>query len=246
MLILALGMMTYSGYELVDICSEYAAGSEIYRDFANQFVSSDICGEKVVASYDLSPRLKEMVPISVDFDSLLKENKDIVGWIYSQDTPINYPVVQSTDNNYYLRRLLDGSYNIAGTIFMDCQNSPDLTDLNTIIYGHNMKNNTMFGTLQKYMDQEYYEKHPIIYYITPQQGYKVELIGGYVTDITSDIYKIPLKKEEQGALFEEIVEQSAFVTNTSFREGNRLITLSTCSYEYDTARFVLVGKIVDI
>ncbi|WP_318504128.1 class B sortase [Bacillus sp. T3] len=239
--LLAVGMMGYSANKLVGVYREYAARSKLYDDYANQFVNMDVKEQTASLSVDVED---EKAPLSIDFDSLLKENEDIVCWIYSEDSPINYPVVQSADNSYYLRRLLDGSYNVAGTIFMDHRNSPDFTDLNTIIYGHNMKNDTMFGTLKKYKNQEYYDKHPVVYLITPRQAYKVELIAGYVIDDASNIYNIPQTKEEQKAQFVKIKEQSTFAANTSFQEGDRLVTLSTCSSEFDSARFVLVGKII--
>lgn len=88
--------------------------------------------------------------MEINFDILKSKNKDIVAWIYSEGTQINYPIVQSKDNDYYLRRLLDGTYNQGGTIFMDYRNNKNFEDYNTIIYGHNMKNNTMFGTLINY------------------------------------------------------------------------------------------------
>ena len=93
--------------------------------------------------------VSETAPITVDFERLQEENKDIIAWLYCPDTEINYPVVQSKDNEYYLRRLLDGTWNIAGTLFMDYRNAADCSDLHTIIYGHNMKNNTMFGSLHR-------------------------------------------------------------------------------------------------
>lgn len=105
--------------------------------------------------------VSETAPIKVDFERLQEENKDIIAWLYCPDTEINYPVVQSKDNEYYLRRLLDGTWNIAGTLFMDYRNAADCSDLHTIIYGHNMKNNTMFGSLPKYSKQEYYEEHSV-------------------------------------------------------------------------------------
>ena len=89
--------------------------------------------------------------------------KEIIGWIYSDGTPINYPIVQTTNNEYYLRRLIDGTYNQAGSIFMDYKNSSDFSDYNTIIYGHNMKNDSMFGTLTSYESQDYYNEHKEMY-----------------------------------------------------------------------------------
>ena len=92
----------------------------------------------------------DIVPIQVDFDVLSKENQDVIGWLYCPDTSINYPVVQAADNEYYLHRLLDDSKNAAGTLFMDYRNSADLSDWNSVIYGHNMKNGSMFGSLPDY------------------------------------------------------------------------------------------------
>lgn len=102
---------------------------------------------------------KEVAFIVVDFEELWKENGDVVGWLYCPDTVINYPVVQGDDNDYYLRRLLDGSNNIAGTLFIDARNKGDFSDWNTVVYGHNMRNDTMFGTLTEYASQEYYCSH---------------------------------------------------------------------------------------
>lgn len=231
--ILAIGMMSFSGYKLWNIHSEYAAGEKLYDDYANKFVDT-------VEAAEMDTN------ISIDFDALFAENEDIVGWIYSEGTSINYPIVQSSDNDYYLRRMLDGSYNTAGSIFMDYRNSSDLTDSNTIIYGHNMKNGSMFGTLKEYRNQEYYDNHPIIYYITPEQTYEVQLVTGYVTNPWSNTYNIPQTTEEQDELFEEMSSQSTFESDSSFEEGDNLITLSTCSYDFSDARYVVIGRIVNL
>lgn len=95
--------------------------------------------------------VQETAPIIVDFEVLQTENKDIIAWLHCPDTKINYPVAQSEDNSYYLRRLLDGSWNTAGTIFMDYRNSADFSDRHTVIYGHNMKNDT---TISLYISRE--------------------------------------------------------------------------------------------
>lgn len=238
--LIALGMMTFSGYKLWDIQSEYAQGEKIYEDYINNFVETGKVGDTVEAA--------EMErKISIDFDSLQKENQDVVGWIYSENTPINYPVVQSYDNDYYLRRTLDRTYNIAGSIFMDYRNSPDFTDFNTIIYGHNLRTETMFGSLKEYSNQEYYEKHPVMYLSTPGGDYAIELIAGYRTDIHDDVYILPQTEEELEDLYYEAVELSNFHGDSTFEEGDRLITLSTCSdYGDDDVRYILIGKLVTL
>ena len=250
LIILAMGMMVFSGTRLWEIYDEYAAGEEIYDNYVDKFVNNHQVAEAAeVEELEVSEEVSEEIskssaPISIDFDAIFAENKDIVGWIYSEGTPINYPIVQSSDNDYYLRRMLDGSYNIAGSIFMDYRNSADLTDSNTIIYGHNMKNETMFGTLEEYMDQDYYDNHPVIHYITPDESYEIQLITGYITDAWSDTYSIPQNPEELGELTSKMVSKSSFTSNYSFDEGDNLITLSTCAYDFNDARYVVVGKIL--
>lgn len=182
----------------------------------------------------------------MDFESLLKQNTDVVGWIYCENTPINYPVLQSSDNNYYLRRMIDKKYNIAGSVFMDYRCKADLSSLNTIIYGHNMKNDTMFGTFTEYKKQSYYDEHPVLWFLTPEQDYKIELIAGYVTPSTSDVYKDFYSQEELDIHIKDSIDKSTFVSGVNIAEVDNIITLSTCSYEYSTARYVLIGNVKEI
>ncbi len=256
-LMIAISLMSFSGYRLYDIYSEYKKGNDLYNNIAEEFVNisenTNTLDEKesetkksnseIPSISNQDNELEEGIDINVDFEALIESNEDIIGWIYSPDTPINYPIVQSEDNNYYLRRMLDGTYNTAGTIFMDYRNNKDLTDLNTIIYGHNMKNNSMFGTLDLYKEQEYYEKHPLVYLISPHQTIEIELIAGLVVSERSEIYDIPNDQDSLNSLYKRILEKSTFKSNVLLEEGDRLVTLSTCSYENDSARYVVVGKI---
>lgn len=231
--ILAIILITYSGYNLWGVYSEYALGERFYDEYASEFL--------IDLNKDLDPNLEEE-SFSVDFEGLQEKNKDVVAWLYIEDTAINYPIVQGKDNHYYLRRLLDGTYNIAGSIFMDCRNSADLNDLNTIIYGHNLNNGEMFGNLVNYARQEYYEEHPVMHLLTPEREYIVEMIAGYQTDVYSNVYQIPNTEEELMLLYDEIIELSTFKSNASLNHGDRLITLSTCSNGDYESRYVLIGK----
>lgn len=251
--------MSFSGYKLFGIYSAYAQGDKLYNEVANEYVEisfnqvrmetdaidqvQDVNLEEVDKSY----QERGSISLSVDFKSLLEKNNDVVAWIYSENTPINYPVVQSHNNDYYLRRTLDRTYNIAGSIFMDYRNSADFSDYNTIIYGHNLRTDTMFGTLQQYSDQKYYEEHPVIYLSTPEEDYAIELISGYRTDIDDDIYLLPQSEEELEDLYYKATKDSNFNANSTFEEGDRLLTLSTCSdYGDDDVRYVLIGKLISI
>ena len=135
-------------------------------------------------------RLSASIPFTVDFDVLNQENPNIIAWIYCDGTPINYPVVQGQDNQYYLRRLPDGSSNPSGSLFADFRNDRSFGDLNTLIYGHNMSDDSMFGTLTDYKNPSYYEEHPQFWILTKERAYLVDLIAGYVTGSDSDAYKL--------------------------------------------------------
>ena len=189
--------------------------------------------------------LVEAPPIFVDFDTLLAENPNIVAWLYSENTVINYPVVQGEDNLYYVDRLPDGRYNVHGSIFLDYRNLSDFGDFNSILYGHNMVNNSMFGTLHDYQNQSYYEAHPHMWIITPDAAYRLDLIAGMVTPSDSDAYDLFNSRDELHAHLEYALTQSVFDAGEVDVESIRhVVTLSTCSYEYPTARFVLIGNLV--
>ena len=186
------------------------------------------------------------VPIEIDFNVLKNKNKDIVAWIYSEGTLINYPIAQSKDNDYYLRRLLDGTYNQSGTIFMDYKNNSNFEDYNTIIYGHNMKNDTMFGTLTNYKKQEYFNEHQNMYLFTENKNFKIELFAGYITSSESDIYNFPKDMNSNEKLIKTAKEKSTFKSDLEVNSDDKIITLSTCSYDYGNARYVLLGVLKEL
>lgn len=232
----------FSLYQIIDTISEYAESAAIYDKLTEEIVKSNDTDVWNDEKENISAEI-EVAPISVDFNALLEQNKDVIGWIYCENTPINYPVLQSEDNNYYLRRMINQKYNIAGSVFMDYRCQADLSRPNTIIYGHNMKNDTMFGTFTDYNEQAYYDEHPILWLLTPVQDYKIELIAGYVTPSTSDVYKDFYTEEELKTHIEDSVKKSTFVSIADIASVDRIVTLSTCSYEYSTARYVLIGSV---
>lgn len=242
LLLLAAALLVgVSGYKLYGIYCEYAAGKTLYGDVAGQVVKSHSSSSVTEGGTE-----SEKAPVSIDFDALLQNNEDIVAWIYSEDTKINYPVVQAEDNDYYLRRLLDGSYNIAGTIFMDCGNRPDFSDLNTLIYGHNMKNDTMFGSLSRYKEQSYYDSHPVLWLLTRDKSYRVELLAGYTTSSDGEDYTLYTDSAAFSDYLTRAVQKSDFQTEVELSSVERVAVFSTCSYEYDQARYVLIGSLVSI
>lgn len=226
--LLAAGVFLYAGFRLVSTLREEAAS----RAAAEELI------ELAVTSAPDSP--EEAAPIQVDFDALRGENEEIAAWLYCPDTPINYPVYHAGDNDKYLRHLPDGQWNIAGSLFLDYRSAVDFSHGNSVIYGHNMKNKTMFGSLPSYREQSYYDAHPVLYLLTPGQDYRVELLSGFVTATDSPVYNLPLEGDAS-AVAELCAAQSDFASGAEVQPGDRLLTLSTCSYEYQNARYVLVG-----
>lgn len=235
-LIILIIIFLFSAYKVV----RYLVEAKINKKLNNDLIDKAIT---IIENNEESEDDENNVPFTVDFEKLKQENNDIVGWIYSENTPINYPIVQSKDNNYYLRRLFTGEYNTAGSLFMDYRNNPNIEDSNTIIYGHNMKNATMFGTLQKYRNQEYYDNHKIMYYFTPEKNYIVRLFAGFTESVESSLYQLGNINQNN---IEQLYRKSNFKSDVTVAEENKFLTLSTCAYEYDGARYVVIGLMQEI
>ena len=238
-----------SAFHIIKITYDYKTADKTNTEIQEQFVqmiepttesSSEPTGEP--SSESTAENKGIQVPVRIDFDALKQENNDIIGWIYCPDTPINYPVVKGKDNNQYLRADLKGKYLVSGTIFADYRNNEVGEDKNYIVYGHNMKNSTMFGTLVKYKDQTYYDSHPILYFLTPDANYIIELCAGAVVNRNSDIYQT-MPTENTIA---EIVSKSTFTSSAKITHDDEIITLSTCSYEFNNARYIIIGKIIKL
>ena len=176
----------------------------------------------------------------VDFASLQEINPDIVGWIYIEGTEINYPVVQGRDNQYYLKHLFSGEWNGSGCIFLDSRNRLDFSDRHSIICGHHMKNGSMFAALVEYKDPDYFNAHRTIYLYTPQGVYTATVFSAYVDVATSPQTTISFQDHAAFLSFVETMRnQSITKTDTPIGAEDRIITLSTCTYEYDDARFIV-------
>ncbi len=190
--------------------------------------------DKISVYYGQSPQ--------VDFESLRAQNDDVVGWIYGPGTAINYPVVQGEDNVFYLTHMFNGRENKCGSIFMDSLNEADFSNTNSIVHGHHMRNGTMFASLVKYESQSYYDTHPVLWLTTPEESYQVEIFTGFVTDVDSDAWQIEFAtKEDYKAWLDKMAGNSVFESDVTPGADDRIITLATCSYDYDDARFVVMG-----
>lgn len=226
-------VMLVSAWKIWSIMSEYKEGEDTYQKI-EEFVTIP----SPAPSAEASAAPEEQFPV-VDFQSLQEMNSDVVGWIYIPGTHINYPVVQGTDNDYYLNRLFTKQWNSAGSIFMDYRNAPDFTDWHTIIYGHQMNNRTMFNDLRLYEDQEFYDQQPVGYLITPEATYLLEFFSGYVSSVDTNAWDLNFTQDSFGSWLGDIQGRSAFTSQVQPQVGDRVVTLSTCSTAFENARFVL-------
>ncbi len=244
--VLNIALILFFGWKVLGVLLEYREGSRSYEILTEEYVQEREKTQIPPVESDLHEET-DAVPISVSFSELKAQCSDVVAWIYCEDSPIHYPVVQAEDNDYYLRRLLDGSWNLAGSLFMDFKNAEDFSDWNSIIYGHNMKNGSMLGSLLKYKQQEYYEEHPIWYLLTPDSNYKIQLLAAYTTTGDDPItYSIPVTVEERDILIEQAKQQSSFSANVEIGAQDKLIMFSTCVYDFDNARYVLLGVLKEM
>lgn len=244
-LILAL-LLVFSIVQIIKTTYDYRNSQQVYESLQSEFVETKDIEDTDPDIFTHPVEEAETAPITIDFNSLLEKNGDIVGWIYCQGTPINYPVVQAENNDYYLRRDLNGKYLFGGTVFVDYRNAAIGEDNNYILYGHNMKDGTMFSSLTKYKKQSYYDKHPVLYYLTPDVNYKIELYAGIVVRRDAIIYAPNPDEEEFAEFLHKAKTNSSFDSDIEISENDTLITLSTCSYEYNNARYIIIGKLVEI
>lgn len=242
-LAILLGVLVFSSVKIISYMMEKKESEKSQQDLIDQVVtpvtpSNDNTGGNTDSSTGSEPDY-----ISVDFTALQAKYPDVVGWIYGANTGINYPIVQTAEEGgeYYLYRDIDGSSNKNGTIFLDWRCNSDFTTQNNLLYGHNMKSGRMFATITKYKDQSFYDAHPYLYLYTPNQLYRVNLFAGMVTPHDSDVYAYELSSD----YIKQCISSSTFTSTTGTPTGN-ILTLSTCDYVYDNARYVVMGEMVPI
>lgn len=248
-LVLACGIFLFSGYQILDYFTENRSGEQLQQELIDQAVEVATEPVATVPAQSVPPTTEpvERPPISVDFAVLQAQNPDIVGWIYSEGTVINYPILQGVDNQQYLRRLYDGTKSTLGSIFLDFRNLSDFSDLNSLVYGHNIRSGQMFASLSSYREQEYYEEHPVMWLLTPDKSYRIDLIAGMVVPSDSEVYEIYSYPEDLRSGLAYVLSNSTFdAGDVDAAAVERIVTLSTCSYDYNDARYVVIGSLIEV
>lgn len=247
--LLALG----SGFLMVRDLNQYSESAGVYDGLAEYVEVPEQAGEpdETGAEEESGGEDSSAVLPVVDFEALRETGPDIIGWLNLPDTAINYPVTQADDNEYYLRHLYDGTYNKTGCLFADYENQEDFSDRNTIIYGHNMRDGSMFAALNEYDGQSYFDGHPQMYLVTPGGGYVVEIFTAFVakpSESGSDTSPWRLSFKDDGAYttwLSEMAGRSVIETDVTVTSSDKVLTLSTCT-PGGASRFIVMGKLAAV
>ena len=190
----------------------------------------------------ISRTLSEM-----DLSALQQVNPDVIGWIYIPNTVVSYPMLIGVDNQQYLRHTWLKEYSTMGSIFLECNSQPDLTDFNTNIYGHRMRDMSMFAILQYYNDKSYWEEHPRVYVVNDLGVYRYDIYAAYETGVRSPVYELyvtdPVRKEE---IIQYGLTNSAIDTGIVPTADDQIVTLSTCPSRGTATRWIVQGVLTDV
>ena len=222
----------------------HSAAENAYRQ-AQQISDAAFAPEKHMVSseprtpsaVEEEPRYAKVLPdeslrflLEMDLHVLRQTNEDVLGWIHIPDTPISYPLLQAEDNQTYLNKTWDGINNRVGSIYLECENKPDFSDFNTLIYGHCMKNGSMFGSLRDYSQQRYFAEHPYVYITTEDRFLQYEIFSAYEAPVVSDTYRLHVEDEEtKRAVLEYSVTNSVLEDAKVPTTADSILTLSTCT-----------------
>ena len=180
----------------------------------------------------------------INFGALQELNPEIAAWLWVPGTAIDYPVVQGIDNSVYLKKTVKGTDNVSGAIFFDFRNARDFSDKNTVIYGHNMKDGSMFSSLNKYRDQEFYDDYPFFIIYSPECEYHFRIASVCIIPDESIVYSLNIIEEKGFSEYAgNLLLNNLVNTGTDLSLDDHRVTLSTCEYQYDNLRLVVIGKL---
>lgn len=242
--VIAFLVFVLSAWKMYSIQKEYQTGKEEYQELS-QYVQTITVKREMPEETGAQKREENENILQIDFKKLKEMNPDFIGWIYAEDLGVSYPIVKGTDNEYYLHRTFEGQYNGSGCIFADYASAGDFSDYNTFLYGHNMKNGTMFGGLKKLLSEDgLYDENPYFFIYTEDYIYKYKIYSYYITPPDSDSYDSVETKQEYEDYIRRIIKKSAYDCNTQGSSDAGTVTLSTCSGSGENKQRFLVHGIM--
>lgn len=235
--------------EMLEAAKQAGIDNSSLQEEADSSENDDVLSGDKAVEEDIS------LTVLPEYQELYDQNKDLVGWIYIMDTDVNYPVMQTVDDpEYYLRRDFYGNKDKAGTIFVDSRCNIVTPTTNTIIYGHNMTNGTMFGTLKNFLEESFYLSHRTIIFNTiyEKRTYEIEAVGlsevAYQDDANSYRYYnfVNAANEDEFDEFKDyVVEHSIFNKDVDITIDDEILTLSTCNSYTEDGRLFIVAKCIN-
>ena len=223
-------MQCFSGYQLYEQTKDYRNGGKEYDKVEKEAVEilSEEIEEDGEEDSETEKKTIDKTLYRVDFEKLRQMNEDVVGWIrFDEPEVINYPLVQTDDNDKYLTTTFEGNGNKVGALFLDRINEADFEDENTFIYGHNMKNGSMFGRLRKYKKESFYKEYPYFYIYTPKgQVYTYQIFSVEITNDTSESFQKQFDDETEYLMYiEKIQKKSLYDTGVTADADSRMVSL---------------------
>lgn len=229
--------------------AQYEKNEAEYEELSS-LKDDNAVGTATQAEVHLDSQEKELPPVLEKYKTLYQKNKKIVGWLKIDGTKIDYPVMQTVNNEYYLDHNYNQEYDKNGSIFMDKDCTPAFPNTNMIIYGHHMKSGRMFGDLNYYSKESYFKKHPQILFDTIYEEGVYDVMYVFRSHIYNEdevVFKyyqfIDVNSEDEFySAMDEMSRLSLYDTGVTAEYGDRLITLSTCDHSEEDGRFVVVAK----
>ena len=183
----------------------------------------------------------------VDFAALNNSFPGVVGWIKLDNTPIDYPVMQYSNNDYFLTHLPDGTEHRNGSIFLDYRNKSDFSDKSILIYGHHTRTGDMFGVLREYRNRDFYGQNPVMYLHTPETDYMIVIFAGHVADSVLDHPPMHFGSDAEFLTYVNHLKSiSVFRSDVEVTASDRIVSLVTCTYDFNDARLIIVGILLEL
>lgn len=182
------------------------------------------------------------------WQQMLANYPNAVGWLKAPDLGIDYPVMQASDNDYYLNHLPDGTQNPVGSVFMDAQNSNDLTDPLTILYGHHVGDGEMFSPLIQYREQDFLQQHPVMYYITAEQVWEIQIFAAHEAGAQADYLwnYSGLQKEEREEWFQELSARAETWLDIPTSDDKLMVLVTCASLRTQAPRCIVYGVVKEM
>ena len=239
LVILLLATVAYSGLKILEYYLESYATAKLHGNLKAMYDTAQDDWDK---DNDINQSGANMEPEDL-FQPLLAINEDIVGWLRIEGTRIDHPVVQASDNSYYLDRNVKREKSKRGAIFMDYRNRGDGEDLNTVIYGHSFKDGSMFGELSNYKKKAYFQEHPHVELDLLDEKTRWQIFSVYIYSPAEGSFMLSFTdSKDYSRYLAESGKRSMYPTGVEVSTSDTILTLMTCSYEFNNARLVIQAK----